>query len=146
MSRKNALGLPLTEAALALGLLFSFFLPWLHSMGQPVSGPGIRDLLAGPHRLVSLFNSASRISADYRLSLFLWAVPLAAGCILMAIAFRRYRAWMAVLAGGLAVAAFFFLRHEIEGYPFHRLAWGSYLALTIGIALAMAPFLRMRAR
>jgi hypothetical protein len=135
MRRKPAAGGPKIEAALALGLFLSFFLPWLHSMGKPVSAPEIRGLLEGPHRFFSAFHPGSRLSVDYRLSVLLWTVPLAAVCVLAAIALRRYRGWMAVPAGGLAVAAFFFLQNEVEGFPFHRLAWGAYTALGLGIAL-----------
>lgn len=146
MFRKPKAAPPLIEAALALGLLAGFFFPWLRSLGNPVSAPEIRDLLAGPHRLLSSFHAGSRISTDYRLSLFLWAVPMAAAGILIAIALRRYRDWMSVAAGGLAVTAFFFLRHEVEGFPFHRLAWGSYLALALGIALVVSALGRILSR
>lgn len=146
MLRKPRAAPPLFEAALALGLLVGFFFPWLRSMGNPVSAPEIRDLLAGPHRFLSSFHAGSRISADYRLSLFLWAVPIAAAGILVAIALRRYRNWMAIAAGGLAVVSFCFLHHEIEGFPFHRLAWGSYLALTLGIALLASALGRILSR
>lgn len=142
----NTLMNPYLEALLAVALLLSFFLPWLHSMGKPVSAPEIRGLLEGPHRLVSLFGRGSRVSTDYRLSILLWAVPIAAGCMLMAIPLRRYRAWMAPVAGGLGVAAFFFLRNEIAAFPFHRLAWGAYLAVSAGCALLASPLLRLRAR
>jgi len=143
MRRKATAGSPKIEAALALGLLLSFFFPWLHSMGKTVSAPEIRGMLEGPHRFFSAFGSGSRISVDYRLSLLLWTVPIAAGCILMAIGLRRYRGWMGPLAGGLAVGAFFFLQHEVEGFPFHRLAWGSYLALSLGAALILAALGRV---
>ncbi|MBW8886946.1 MAG: hypothetical protein JF616_04225 [Fibrobacteres bacterium] len=143
MRRKPNIGSPKIEAALALGLLLSFFLPWLRSMGKPVSAPEIRGLLEGPHRFFSSFHAGSRVSIDYRLSLLLWTVPIAAGCILMAIALRRYRGWMAVVAGSLAAAAFFFLQHEVEGFPFHRLAWGAYLALGLGAALLFSALWRI---
>ncbi len=143
MRRKPTIGSPEIEAVLALGLLLSFFLPWLRSMGKPVSAPEIRGLLEGPHRFFSAFHPGSRISIDYRLSLLLWMIPVAAGCILMAIALRRYRGWMAALAGGLAMAAFFFLRNEVEGFPFHRLAWGAYLALGLGAALVFSALWRI---
>jgi hypothetical protein len=146
MLRKPKTAPPLFEAALALGLFLSFFSPWLRSMGNPVSAPEIRDLLAGPHRFLSSFHAGSRISADYRLSVFLWAVPIAAAGILIAIALRRYHNWMAAAAGGLAVAAFYFLRHEVAGFPFHRLAWGSYLALGLGIALLVSALGRILSR
>lgn len=133
----------LLEAALALGLLYSFFQPWLHSMGKPVSGPEIREMLEGPHRLVSLFKAGSRVSADYRLAPFLWAVPVSAGCVLAAMALRKYRAWMAILPGAVALAAFYFLKREVAGFPFHRLAWGSYLALWVGAGLVLSPLLRL---
>ncbi len=135
-----------TEALLALGLFLSFFAPWLRSMGKPVAGPEIRALLEAPHRLVSLFNSHSRVSADYRLSIFLWAVPIAAGLVLLAIALRRYRGWMGILAGCVAMAAFVYLKRELAGFPFHELAWGSYSALAAGAALSLSPFLRFLPR
>lgn len=143
MKRKPSTGTFKIEAALALGLLLCFFFPWLHSMGKPVSAPEIRSLLEGPHRLFSAFHPGSRISVDYRLSALLWMLPLAAGCILAAIALRRYRGWMAALAGALAVAAFFFLQHEVDGFPFHRLAWGAYLALGLGVALLLSALRRV---
>ena len=143
MDRKPFPVLSVTVAALAAVLLLSFFRPWLTSLGKPVSGPEIRSMLEGPHRLISLFDSGSRVSADYRLSAFLWAVPGAAACVLAAIALRRFRAWMAALAGAVAVAAFFFLKREVAGFPFHRLAWGSYLALAAGAGLLLSPLLRL---
>lgn len=143
MRRKPTTSSAKVEAALALGLLLSFFLPWLHSMGKPVSAPEIRGLLEGPHRFFSAFHPGSRISIDYRLSILLWTVPIAAGCILMAIGLRRYRGWMAALAGALAVGAFFFLQQEVAGFPFHRLAWGAYLALSLGAALILSALGRV---
>jgi hypothetical protein len=143
MRRKPTTSSAKIEGALALGLLLSFFLPWLHAMGKPVSGPEIRGLLEGPHRFFSAFHPGSRISIDYRLSLLLWTIPVAAACILVAIGLRRYRGWMAALAGGLTVAAFFFLQQEVAGFPFHRLAWGSYLALTLGSALILSSLGRV---
>jgi hypothetical protein len=133
-----------TEALLALGLLLSFFAPWLRSLGKPVAGPEIRDLLAGPHRLVSLFHAHSRVSVDYRLSLLLWAVPVAAGLILVAIGLRRYRGWMGLLAGCVTLTAFLYLKRELSGFPFHQLAWGAYAALSAGVALSLSPLLRFR--
>ena len=135
-----------TEALLALGLLLSFFAPWLHSLGKPVAGPEIRKLLEAPHRLVSIFNHGSRVSTDYRLSLFLWAVPIAAGLVLIAIALGRYRSWIGLLAGCVAVASFFYLKRELAGFPFHHLAWGSYAALTAGVGLSLSPLLRFPPR
>jgi asparagine N-glycosylation enzyme membrane subunit Stt3 len=134
------------EALLALGLLLSFFAPWLRSLGKPVAGPEIRTMLEAPHRLVSVFNPHSRVSADYRLSLFLWAVPIAAGLVLFAIALGRYRSWMGLLAGGVAVAAFIYLKRELAAFPFHHLAWGSYSALWAGAGLSLSPLLRFRPR
>lgn len=135
-----------TEALLALGLFLSFFAPWLRSMGKPVAGPEIRVLLEAPHRLVSLFHAHSRVSVDYRLSLFLWAVPIAAGLVLLAIAIRRYRGWMGLAAGCVAVAAFIYLKRELAGFPFHELAWGAYAALAAGAALSLSPLLRFLPR
>jgi hypothetical protein len=132
------------EALLALGLFLSFFAPWLRSLGKPVPGPEIRDLLEGPHHLVSLFNHHSRVSVDYRLSLLLWAVPVAAALVLFAIGLRRYRGWMGLLAGCVTVAAFIYLKRELSGFPFHHLAWGSYAALSAGAALSLSPLLRFR--
>jgi hypothetical protein len=146
MLRKPKAAPPQFEAILALGLFLSFFSPWLRSMGNAVSAPEIRDLLSGPHRFLSSFHAGARISADYRLSLFLWAVPIAAAGILIAIASRRYRNWMAAAAGGLAVVAFAFLRHEVEAFPFHTLAWGAYLALILGIALLACSLGRILSR
>jgi hypothetical protein len=134
------------EALLALGLLLSFFAPWLRSLGKPVAGPEIRNMLEAPHRLVSLFHTHSRVSADYRLSLFLWAVPIAAGLVLVAIAFGRYRGWMGLLAGCVAVIAFIYLQRELAGFPFHSLAWGAYAALSAGAALTLSPLLRFPPR
>jgi hypothetical protein len=133
-----------TEALLALALLLSFFAPWLRSLGKPVAGPEIRDLLEGPHRLVSLFNPHSRVSADYRLSLMLWAVPIAAGLVLIAIGLGRYRGWMGLLAGCVTVVSFIYLKRELSGFPFHHLAWGAYASLSAGVALSVSPLLRFR--
>jgi len=142
MKRKPSTGNAKIDAALALGLMLSFFLPWLHSMGKPVSGPEIHGLLEGPHRFFSAFHPDSRISIDYRLSVLLWAVPVAGGCLLLAMLLRRYRGWMAAPAGGLALAAVFFLQNEVAGFPFHRLAWGSYLAASLGAALIFSALWR----
>ena len=143
MDRKPKPAHRIPEAALALGLLLSFFLPWLYSMGKPVAAPGIRRLLEGPHRLVSVFHGSSRVSADYQLSICLWAVPSVAAFLLAAIAFRSYRAWMAPLAGTAAMAAFFYLRREADAFPFVRLAWGSYAAAAAGAGLVLSPLRRL---
>jgi asparagine N-glycosylation enzyme membrane subunit Stt3 len=134
------------EALLALGLFLSFFAPWLRSLGKPVAGPEIRTLLEAPHRLVSIFHPHSRVSADYRLSAFLWAVPIAAALVLIAIALGRYRGWMGLLAGCVAATAFIYLKRELAGFPFHHLAWGSYVALMAGVGLSLSPLLRFPPR
>ncbi|MDB5048382.1 MAG: hypothetical protein JWO30_1453 [Fibrobacteres bacterium] len=134
------------EAALAALLLLSFFMPWLYSMGHPVAAHQIRERLAGPHRLISTFISGSRVSRDYRLSIFLYAVPFCAGLVLALVAAGKYRPWMGALAGGVALIAVYFLRGEVAGFPFHRLAAGAYLAMAAGIGLAVSPLLRLGSR
>lgn len=146
MAKKSPLPAPAIEALLALGLLASFFLPWLHSMGKPVAAHEIRAMLEGPHRFFSFFDSGSRVSTDYRLSVLLWAVPAAAGCVLAAIGLKRYRAWMGLAAGAIALGAFFFLKGELATFPFHHLAAGSWLAFASGFGLFMAPIVRAAAR
>jgi hypothetical protein len=130
------------EGLLAVLLLLSFFMPWLYSMGAPIAAHKIREHLAAPHRLVSLFTSGSRVSRDYNLSICLYAVPACAILILILILLGRYRAWAGILAGACAVLAFWFLRGEIDGFPFHRLASGSYVALASGLGLAVMPLFR----
>lgn len=130
--------LPWLDAALALSLLGSFFLPWLSFLGTPVAAHEIRDRLRGPHRLLSAFTEGSRVSLDYNLSLFLWAVPLAAALAVAACLFRRARPWsapLAAIAGLAGIAAFLFLRLELRGYPFQRLEEGAWAALGAGIGL-----------
>jgi hypothetical protein len=131
------------EAALAALMLLSFFMPWLYSMGSPVAAHQIRERLAGPHRLISAFTSGSRVSRDYRLSLFLYAVPLCAALVLALVLAGRYRPWTGVLAGGVALVAVYFLRGEAASIPFHRLAAGAYLAVASGIGLALSPMFRL---
>jgi hypothetical protein len=134
---------PKTGSLLA-GLLFlSFFLPWVYSMGVPVPAHEIRDRLAGPHRLVSIFTSGSRLSRDYSLALYLYAIPIWAMVLLMLLFLRRYQAWAAFLAGAITVCAFIFLRGEVDNYPMHRLAAGAYLALASGLGLAVLPLFRL---
>jgi hypothetical protein len=134
---------------LALTLLGSFFLPWLSFLGTPVAAHEIRERLRGPHRLISAFTEGSQVSLDYTLSIFLWAVPLAAALVLIACLLPRLRGaplWSAVLAGlaGLAgTAAFLFLRIELRGYPFQRLEEGAWLALVAGIGLLAVAALRI---
>jgi hypothetical protein len=134
------------EAVLASLMLLSFFMPWLYSMGKPVAAHEIRERLAGPHRLISTFTSGTRVSRDYELSLFLYAVPAVAAIVLLLVLLGRYRPWMGFLAGATALAAFLFLRGEVQGFPFHRLASGSYVALATGAALAVSPLLRFGSR
>ncbi len=133
------------ETAAAALMLLSFFTPWIYSMGAPVAGYGIRERLAGPHRLISAFSGGSRISQDYRLALFLYAIPVGAGSILALLALRRYRAWMGFLAGASTVGAFLFLRGEVAAMPFHRLGLGPYLAMIAGMGLALLPVIRIAA-
>ncbi len=130
--------------ALLAGLLFlSFFLPWVYSMGVPVPAHQIRDRLAGPHRLISVFTSGSRLSRDYSLALYLYAIPIWALVILMLLFLRRFQAWAGFLAGAFSVGAFIFLRGEVDTYPLHRLAAGAYLALASGLGLAILPLFRL---
>jgi hypothetical protein len=134
------------EAALA-GLLFlSFFMPWLYSMGTPIAAHQVRERLAGPHRLISAITGGSRVSRDYELSIFLYAVPLVAGLVLILVLLGKYRPWIGFLAGATALGAFFFLRGEAQSFPFHRLASGSYVALATGAALALSPLMRVGSR
>jgi hypothetical protein len=130
------------ETALAAAMLLSFFTPWLYSLGNPVAAYQIRENLAGPHRLASVFTRDSRLSQDYRLSWFLYAIPLGAALILAGLALGKYRAWMGFPAAILTVAAFLFLRGEVAAMPFQRLAWGPYLAMASGVGLALLPVLR----
>jgi hypothetical protein len=134
------------EAVLAAVLLLSFFMPWLYSMGAPVRAHEIRERLEGPHKLFSAFSTGSRVSRDYELSIFLYAVPVLAGLVLALVILGRYRPWMGFLAGATALAAFIFLRGEVRSFPFHRLASGSYVALATGAALALSPLLRIGSR
>ena len=71
------------EAVLAAVMLLSFFMPWLYSMGAPVRAHEIRERLAGPHKLLSAIKAGSRVSRDYELSIFLYAVPVLAGLVLV---------------------------------------------------------------
>lgn len=134
------------EAILAGLLLLSFFMPWLYSMGRPIAAHEIRERLAGPSRLISTFTSGSRVSRDYELSIFLYAIPVLASLILILVLIGKYRPWIGFLAGAAALAAFLFLRGEAQSFPFHRLAPGSYLALAAGAALALSPLLRLGSR
>ena len=135
------------EAALAgLLLLLSFFMPWLYSMGTPVAAHEIRERLAGPHRLVSTFASGSKVSRDYDLALWLYAIPVVAGLVVLLVLLGRYRSWIGLTAGAVGLGCFLFLRSEVGDIPFHRLASGSYLAFASGAALALSPFLHMGSR
>jgi hypothetical protein len=134
------------EAALAALMLLSFFMPWLYSMGTPIRAHEIRERLAGPHKLFSAFTAGSRVSRDYELSIFLYAVPAVAVLVLVLVVIGKYRPWMGFFAGATALAAFVFLRGEVQSFPFHRLASGSYMALATGAALALSPLLRIGSR
>jgi hypothetical protein len=134
------------EAVLAGLLLLSFFMPWIYSMGQPIAAHEIRARLAGPSRLISAFTTGSRVSRDYELSLFLYAVPVMATLVVILVLIGKYRPWIGFLAGVTALGAFLFLRGEAQSFSFHRLASGSYLALATGAALALSPLLRLRSR
>lgn len=134
------------EAILAGLMLLSFFMPWLYSMGTPIAAHEIRERLAGPSRFISAFTSGSRVSRDYELSIFLYAIPVLAGLVLILVLLGKYRPWIGFLAGVTALAAFLFLRGEAQSFPFHRLAPGSYVALATGLALALSPLLRIGSR
>lgn len=137
------------DATLASILLGSFFLPWLSFLGTPVAAHEIRERLRGPHRLISAFTESSQVSLDYTLSLFLWAVPLAAALVLVASLLPRLReasigsACLAGVAGLAGTAAFLFLRIELRSYPFQRLEEGAWLALIAGIALIAVSAVRL---
>ena len=135
-----------TEAALAAGLSVSFFMPWIYSLGTPLRIPEIRERLAGPHRLLSAFTSGSRVSSDYRLSIWLYAIPIAAVLVLLLIGMKRYRPWMGILAGAGAVVAYFFLKGEVASFPFHKMASGARLALGTGSGLAGMGIWRLIAK
>jgi hypothetical protein len=146
MVKRAPLRIRWLEAPLAAGLLLSYFMPWIYSLGEPVAAHGIRERLAGPHRLLSSFDPGSRVSLDYTLSAGLHAIPVLAGLVLFLILARKYRPWAGAAAGCLAVAAFVFLKGEMEGVPFHRLAAGAYLAAVSGTALALAAGFRQFSR
>lgn len=134
------------EACLAALMLASFFRPWIYSLGKPVAAHEIRERLAGPQRLVSTFIEGSRLSLDYRMSLFLYAVPIAAAVVLALVLIGRYRAWAGILSGTLAVTACWFLKGEVARFPFHRLAQGAYLAAFSGTGLMLAPLIRLTSK
>lgn len=134
------------ETAFASLLLLSYFLPWMHSLGTPVAAHEIRERLAGPHRLVSVFDSGSRISLDYSLARGLPAIPTCALLVLVMVLLGKYRPWAGILTGAVAVAAFVFLKSEVAGFPFHSLAAGAYMALAAGAGLALSPLVRLFSR
>jgi len=138
MVKRATFRIPGLEASLAAALLLSYFLPWIYSLGAPVAAHGIRELLAGPNRLLSVFDSGSRVSMNYTLSAGLPAIPILAGLVLFLILVRKYTPWAGVAAGGMAVAAFFFLNGVVQAFPFHRRAAGAYLAAVSGAGLALA--------
>lgn len=136
------------DASLALTLLGSFFLPWLSFLGTPVAAHEIRERLRGPHKLISVFTRDSQVSLDYTLSLFLWAVPVAAALVLATCLWPRpgrAQAWsalMAAVAGLAGITAFLFLRIELRSYPFQRLEHGAWVALIAGIGLLAVAGIR----
>lgn len=145
MVKGAILPLRILEGALAAAVLYAWTLPWLAFLGSPVRPGEIRERLRGPHRIVSAFTSDSRISLDYALSAWLWAVPCAA-CIALAFRLlRRRTAWPALAAGAAAVSAFLFLRIRLRAYPFQRLEDGAWLVLAAGIGLLAVGALRMAA-
>lgn len=143
---RNTRPLRWLDASLALVLLWSFFLPWLSFLGTPVAAHEIRERLRGPHRFISAFTENSRVSLDYSLSIFLWAVPAAAALVLAACLLpqlRRAQVGAACLAGLAGTAAFLFLRIELRGYPFQRLEEGAWLALAAGLGLMTVSAIRI---
>ena len=134
------------EAALAALMLLSFFMPWLYSMGTPIAAHEIRERLAGPHRFLSTFTSGTRVSLDYHLSLFLYAVPFGAVLVLILVLLGRYRPWIGGVGGIAALVAVYFLHGEAAAIPFHHLARGAYLAAAVGAGLTISTLLRWGAR
>jgi hypothetical protein len=86
------------------------------------------------------------VSQDYRLSIFLYAVPIGGALVMALVLMGRYRPWIGALAGIAALAAVWFLRGEVASVPFHRLAAGAYLAAATGAALALSPMFRSGSR
>ncbi len=135
MAKKSDSYLPqIGEIILALGIILSFFLPWVHSLGNSIAGYEIRKFLEAPHKLFSIFSSNNKFSQDYYLSHWLFLLPLFAGIILFLIWIKAYRNWMGILIGCGAIFVYHFLKHEIQGLPFHHLGKGASWTLKLGWA------------
>ncbi len=135
MAKKSNSYLPqIGEIILALGLIFSFFLPWVHSLGNGIAGYEIKKFLEAPHKLFSIFSPKNQFSQDYFLAHWLFLLPLAAGIILFLIWIKAYRNWMGIIIGCGAIMVCFYLKHEIQGLPFHHLGKGAKWTLKLGWA------------
>lgn len=127
-------------------LVVSFFRPWLYSLGAPIAGYQIRERLMGPAKLVSFFNNHNDLVRDYQISWCLYLVPALACLTIIASFTRLYHAMLGLATGIASILAFFFLKHELDKFPLHRLASGAYLALWMGIFLIFISWLRLKFR
>jgi|GEM_PF-4617893 len=134
----------------AVALIAVFFQPWVRGPGGGISAPRLRENLEGTHHFLSVFKKKNRVSHNYAIAPWLWAIPGTAGVTLVAAAIPIFPLWPGFLAGGAAIGASRYLQAEVERIPFHRAAEGpgrtERLGYVLSVFTAMGMVTRRRTR
>ncbi len=130
-------------ALCAAGVIAAFFQPWVKGPGGPVSAPHLRETLEGPHKLLSLFKQDNRVSLNYRLAPYLWALPASAGMTLVLTLIPGGPALPALVTGGVAWVSTAYFQSEVRQMPFHREGPGVGLTQRLGYLLLLFSVLRI---
>lgn len=133
-------------ALCAAGVIAAFFQPWVKGPGGPVSAPHLREVLEGPHKLLSLFNQDNRVSLNYRLAPYLWALPVSAGTTMVLTLIPGGPALPALVTGGVAWVSSAYFRSEVRQMPFHREGPGVGMTQRLGMLLLLFGVLRLLLR
>jgi hypothetical protein len=103
----------------AIGLLVSFFLPWIQFMGQ---GPSGFDL--------------QKSSGDQK---WLWIIPVFSVITIFIPALTRYQKIAALLTGALPFCVLAYWLSQLGSELLHSLGLGGWLSLFCGLALLILP-------
>lgn len=104
----------------ALGVLLSFFLPWITLLGANISGYQFQGLFGGR-------------------ALLLWSIPIFSIITIFATATNRNPRNAAQLAGALPFAVLGYGLYNVGQDIFQALGFGAYLGLVAGLALIILP-------
>jgi hypothetical protein len=130
----------------SIALIMAFYQPWVMGPGGGINAPDLREALHGPHTFLSLFTHDSKVSRNYRLAPWLWAIPASAGVTVVTAAFPLTTALPAIpalLTGLGAAGAAEYFHQEVKAMPLYHEGKGVGLTQRLGFILFGLSVLQM---